>query len=129
MRADILVDHGVPAAAERELVSALAAAGVTAYARVLPVRRGAESIELLVLIAVPLQAFLTTVGELAAAEAWAGVRRAMRRLIGRPADDPAREGRSVVLEDPETELQIVLSADLPERAFRQLTELDLSGFS
>jgi hypothetical protein len=43
MRPDILADHKVPAAAEQELVSALAAVGVTAHARVPTVRRGAET--------------------------------------------------------------------------------------
>lgn len=59
MRADMLVDHKVPAAANQELVSALTALGVTAHARVLPLRRGAENVGWLILIAVPLQAFLS----------------------------------------------------------------------
>jgi hypothetical protein len=128
MRADMLVDPKVPAAAEQELVSALAAVGVIAHPRVLPVRRGPESIGWLILLAVPLQAFLSTVGERAASDAWTGVRRAVRRVTGHAADDPAGQGRPVVLEDPGTGLQIVVSPDLPEGAFRQLTELDLSDF-
>jgi hypothetical protein len=125
----MLVDHTVPAAFEQELMNALAAVGVTVRARLLPVRRGAESIGWLILISIPLQAFLTTVGERAASDAWAGVRRAMRRVVGRPDGGPTSAGRSIVLEDPETELQIVVAPDLSDDAFRQLTELDLSDFT
>ncbi len=77
------------------------------------------------LVAVPLKAFLSTVGEAAAADAWAGVKTALRRIAGRPA--PGR-GRPVVLQDPGTGLQIVLPPDLSDEGYQKLTELDLATF-
>jgi hypothetical protein len=124
--ADVFVDREVPAEAERDLVAALATAGVTANAKVVPARRGPEQLQWLMLIAVPLQAFLTSVGEAAAADAWAGVKGALRRLAGRQAPERTRP---VVLQDPGTGLQIVLSPDLSEEGYRRLTQLDLTTFT
>ena len=126
LEADVLVDHSVPAAAERDLVAALAGAGVTAHSKVVPTRRGAEQLHWLVLVVIPLQAFLQAVGEAAAAEAWAGVKGAVRRLSGRQA--PAG-GRPVMLQDFGTGLQIILPPDLSEDGYRRLTQLDLTTFT
>jgi hypothetical protein len=124
--ADVFVDREVPAEAERELVAALAGAGVSAHAKVVAARRGPEQLHWLVLVALPLQAFLTGVGEAAAADAWAGIKSVLRRLAGRPTPERARP---LVLQDSGTGLQIVLPPDLSEEGYRRLTQLDLTTFS
>ena len=123
--ADVYAGRGVPDESQRELVTALEAAGVNARLRVQPTRRGAEQLHWLILVAVPLQAFLTSVGERAATDAWAGVRAALRRIAGRPGPGA---GRPLVLQDPDTGLQIVLPPDLGDEGYRRLTELDVSRF-
>ncbi|MFF5077887.1 hypothetical protein ACFY36_12600 [Actinoplanes sp. NPDC000266] len=126
--ADLLVDPGVPAADADLLSDALAACGVAARAKVLSPRRAGEQLGWLVLLALPLQAFLTTAGETAARDAYAGLRRAIGRVLGRPPGDPAGAGRPMVLQDEETGLRIVLSADLPAEAYRELVELRLADY-
>lgn len=123
--ADVYVDRGVTGESRHELVMALAAAGVDARLRVQPTRRGVEQLHWVVLVAVPLQAFLTSVGEKAATDAWAGVKKALRRIAGRPEPGGTRP---LVLQDPESGLQIVLPPDLSDEGYRLLTELDVSRF-
>src|SRR4051794_16779810 len=115
--ARVFVDREVAADAERELIAALAAAGVHARSRVAPARRGPEQLHWLVLIAVPLQAFLSSVGEAAAADAWSRAKAVLRRLAGGRLPEQARP---IVLQDPDTGLQIVLSPNLCEEAYGQL---------
>ncbi|XVV08194.1 hypothetical protein ACQP2X_25425 [Actinoplanes sp. CA-131856] len=125
LAADLLVDPGVPAEDAGLLAEALAACGVAARAKVLAPRRAGEQLSWLVLLALPLQAFLTTAGEAAARDAYAGLRRAVGRVLGRT---PAEAGRPMVLQDEQTGLRIVLSADLPPEAYQALVTLRLADY-
>jgi hypothetical protein len=126
--ADLLVDPEVPSADADLLTEALAACGVAARAKVVAPRRAADQLQWLVLLALPLQAFLTTAGETAGRDAYAGLRRAVGRLLGRRPAGPEAAGRPMVLQDDETGIQIVLSADLPPEGYRQLLELTLTDY-
>ncbi|SNY52489.1 hypothetical protein [Paractinoplanes atraurantiacus] len=128
LSADLLVDPGVPAADADLLAEALAQCGVAAQAKVLAPRRAGEQLSWLVLLALPLQTFLTTVGETAARDAYAGLRRAVGRVLGAPPSDPAAAERPMVLQDEETGLRIVLSAGLPPEAYRTLVQLRLTDY-
>jgi hypothetical protein len=77
-----------------------------------------------VLAALPLQAFLGGLG----AEVAKGTYEGLKRLIGVVGDQAEQTGSNqvLVLEDPTSRLQIVLEADLPTDAYRQLVGLDLS---
>jgi hypothetical protein len=146
---------------QRLLLSALAACGaVAAGVEVIPARRGdaATTLTWIVLAALPLQAFLSGLGEkladdahdrmLAAvkqvAERYAAVRRgrAGRAAAVAPGDsaaaaDPAGalgDSRSpvsrapLVLMDSGSRLKIIIEADLPAEAISRLAALDLSQF-
>lgn len=126
--AELLVGATVPKADTEALGEALAACGVAAVTKVVAARRAAEQVQWLVLLALPLQAFLSVVGEKAAQDAYAGVRASVDRLLGRPRDPAVPGARTMVLADDDTGLQIVLSADLPPEAYRQLLELTLSDY-
>ncbi len=81
----------------------------------------------LVLATLPLQGFLSSLGEVVAED----VSRRLKRLIGRVLE--ARTPRTsdaapLVLQDAETGLQVVLEADLPPEAYQALPALDLSEF-
>jgi hypothetical protein len=125
--ADMLVDAEVSAEQERLLVDGFARLGVAAMARVVPARRGVGDLSWLVLVSLPLQAFLTAVGSKLAEDAHHGLRDLVGRLISRnrPA---AGAQRPMVLRDAATGLQIVLEPDLPDDGYRQLVGLDLSQF-
>ena len=127
MEADVLIDAEVPADQERLLEEALAGLGVTARTRVVPPRRGVTELSWLVLVSLPLQAFLSNVGGRLADDAYRALRAVVRRLAHRDRPTPGAQ-RPMVLRDVATGLQVVLEPDLPDGAYRQLVALDLSQF-
>jgi hypothetical protein len=127
--ADVVLDGHVPVDQQQALVDALAALGVRAHAKVLPARRGLGELHWLVLVSLPLQAFLSSVGSKLAEDAYQGFTRAIDRLLGHGQEQPAGEQpRPLVLQDTSSGLQVVLEADLPDAAYQQLVGLDLSRF-
>jgi hypothetical protein len=127
LEANVLLDAQVPADQERLLVDAFGQLGVTAHTRIVPPRRGVTELNWLVLVALPLQAFLGNVGTKFADDAYRG----LKVLIGQFAhgDRPVPAGqRPMVLRDDATGLELVLEPDLPDEGYRQLFGLDLSHF-
>lgn len=132
MRADLVVDHRITRAQEQPLTDALAALGFASSVRVLPPRRVVEPLSWLILVSLPLHAFLTTVGNKAAEAAYHRLQNAVRNLRASSttatAAAPPEPSRPVVLQDPATGLRIVLDPDLPSGAYRQLLSLDLTRY-
>ncbi|MFE7076386.1 hypothetical protein ACFU96_40495 [Streptomyces sp. NPDC057620] len=132
MRADLVVDHRVTCEQDQPLTDALVALGFSPSTRVLPPRRPIEPLSWLILVALPLHAFLTTLGNKAAEGAYRQLHAAVANLRGLSADSPTATAptptRPVVLQDPTTGLRIVLEPDLPEAAYQQLSSLDLSRY-
>jgi len=129
--ADVLHDGRVGADDEELILAALAACGVAARVRVVPARRDVQALTWLLLISLPLQAFLSVIGAKIADDAYGTFVRAARRLLGRrqPAGAPAAGSPPVlVLQDPLTGVRIVVAPDLPDEAWEQLPALDLSGY-
>ncbi len=109
------------------IVDAFRAVGVTAHTRTVPTRRGMQELYWLVLATLPLQGFLTGLGEAVGEEAF----RRLKRLVGRVREARASgtsAAEPLVLQDAETGLQVVLEADLPPEAYEALPALDLSEF-
>jgi hypothetical protein len=129
LTADLLIDAEVSPADADALAEALDDCGVAAAIKVVAPRRTAEQLQWLVLLAVPLQAFLSAAGEKAGQEAYARVRAAVGRLLGRAPVSADTDTRAMVLADDETGLQIVLTADLPPEGYRQLLELSLDDYT
>ena len=101
-------------------------AGSTGLSRV-PTRRGVGDLPWLVLAALPLHAFLGSLGTTLAEEASASLKRLVghvRRAQGEAAPPPS----VLVLQDAASRLQVVLEADLPTDAYEALLSLDLSKF-
>lgn len=132
LTAEVLHDGRIGADDEQLIVAALTDCGVAAQVKVIPARRDAQTLTWLVLISLPLQGFLSAVGEKFAADAYDRFTRAVGRLLGRrrPAEDAAGTGPPpvLVLQDPATGLRIVLESDLPREAHEQLCALDLSRY-
>lgn len=123
---------------ERLLLDVLAGCGASTQVQATPAHRGeSAALTWIVLAVLPLQAFLAALGSKLADDGYAQIRTLVKRLAaGRhQPPDPGPAGRSagppapLVLLDRGTGLQIVLEADLPAEAYRQLTALDLSQFS
>jgi hypothetical protein len=123
--ADIFVDPLVMPEQEEPLLQALTALGVSARTRVVPPRRGADQLQWLILAALPLQAFLSTIGAKLAEDSYRGLQNAIRALLHR---DKTPASRPLVLQDTATGLQIVLDRDLTDNGYQQLVDLDLSQF-
>ncbi|MFD0631261.1 hypothetical protein ACFQ9X_06065 [Catenulispora yoronensis] len=80
----VQLDAAVPPGEEAELREALAEAGFDVFAQDLPKVRGAENLDAIALLMIPLHAFLTTAGEHLAADAYAHFKSGIRRLLRRP---------------------------------------------
>ena len=123
---DILVDAQFSPEQEALIVAALAELGISARVRVLPPRRSAHELQWLVLMALPLEAFLTSVGTRFGEDASRGFQNAVRKVLRR--EHATAIERPLVLQDATSGLRIVLDRDLPAEGYEQLLTLDLSQF-
>ena len=118
---------------EQLLCDVLASCGASTQVEPVPVHRGeSAALTWIVLAVLPLQAFLAALGSKLADDGYAQVRALVKRLAGRRQQVDSQPGdrrpAPLVLMDRGTGLQIVLEADLPAAAYRQLTTLDLSQY-
>ncbi|MFG2000967.1 hypothetical protein ACGFNU_17650 [Spirillospora sp. NPDC048911] len=133
--AEILVSSQFEEGEERAVASAFAELGVESRVRVVPVRRGPGELQWLVLAALPLHAFLSGIGTTLAKEATLGLKSLVKQAIGGRQGRQGPQGRRevadeapvLVLQDPDTRLQIALEADLPDEAYAALVSADLSS--
>jgi len=123
---DIYVGSGAPHGAETPLVEAFSAPGVRVRVRVWPTRRGADTLNWLFLVALPLQSFLGAFGGKLAEDAHRKLRGIVRPAHGEADRAPA--GRPVVLQDTATGIRIVLGPEVDGAAYRKLRTLDLAQF-
>jgi hypothetical protein len=123
--ADLLLGSGFSAEDIEECESALAELGLATAIRVLPPRRAAE-LTWLVLLTLPLSSFLTAIGSSLAEDAHAALARLSQRLLRR-GDPTLPPARTVVLEDRDSGVRVILDDELPEQAFRALLRTDLAA--
>ncbi|MGH3932440.1 MAG: hypothetical protein ACRDTF_20975 [Pseudonocardiaceae bacterium] len=81
-----------------------------------PTRRGLEQLQWLVLATLPLHAFLSGFGSVAAEDVVRGLTRLVHRVVGAKRET-ASSAQVLVLQDAETRLQVVLEADRPVAAY------------
>ncbi|MFI6494845.1 hypothetical protein [Streptomyces sp. NPDC050564] len=113
-QADVLVPEQDAPGTEAALVETLTALGLTVRVKAVPVRR---SLELLILVTLPLHAFLGGLGSRLADDVYRKLREAVRRT---PAPRP------VALQDTDTGVRVLLTRDLDAQAYHQLQALDLT---
>ncbi|MGH3977318.1 MAG: hypothetical protein ACRDS9_28990 [Pseudonocardiaceae bacterium] len=123
LMAQVLVAAEVSAEDEGAIVEAFRALDVVAHTRTVPTRRGLDQLHWLVLATLPLHAFLSGLGSVAAKD----VADAFKRLVSAKPKTPS-SAQVLVLQDAATRLQVVLEADLPAEAYQALVALDLSEF-
>lgn len=129
LTAEVLLDGAISADEEQLLVAALRGCGVTAEAKIIPPRRDAQALTWMVLVSLPLQAFISAIGTAMAENAYAAFVRAAQRILGRHRQPgPDRPRPVLVLQDPATGLRIAMEPDLPGDAHKQLLALDLSRY-
>ena len=125
LTAEVLVAGTVSADREQKIDEAFRSLEIAARTRLVPTRRGLGELPWLVLALVPLQAFLSGLGSGVAADAHRGLRRLVSEVIKAGSEVPEPD-QVLVLQDSATRMQVVLDADLPTEAYRQLIALDFS---
>ena len=96
-------------------------AGIQATCRLQPVRRGSETV-LILLTSAALEPFLRTLSERIGGEAWNGLRTLVRHLLKHARGQSAPT--SVIFESAASGAQFVFTTDLPEDAFRKAITID-----
>ena len=126
--ADIL--FGAEPTPEQEALAAeaLAVLGGSGRIRVMPLQRGLEDLPWLVLLTLPLQAFLTSMGTKLGTDAYQGLQRIVSTLLHPERATPPTDRRPIVLQDATSGLRIILDRDLPADGYDQLLSLDLTRF-
>lgn len=124
-RAELLLDRYIGSELETELVAMFDGFGFDTESRRELAHRDLSDLGWLVLAALPLQGFLTAIGEQAVKEIYSRVKK-----LGRHKEKRALEDRRppLVLQDADSGLQIVLEDDLPAEAYQKLIGLDLTAF-
>jgi hypothetical protein len=123
----VLLDAAIPVGEEDELNEALAELGFTPTAKELPTVRGADSLNALALMIIPLHAFLTATGSRLAADAYPKFKNGIRRILNRQPQS-VTQPQPLVVQDTATGIKIVMERDLPDEAYEALRKLDLSSF-
>ncbi|MFC9428327.1 hypothetical protein [Streptomyces sp. NPDC056987] len=139
LSAELLLDRDVTDAQKDQLVTMLGELGVRADARRALAHRGPAELGWVVLLALPLHAFLSGLGAEAVKDVYTGVKSLLRR--GPRGDGAGSEDTGggvgggvggargpLVLHDSVSGLRVVLEADLPAEAYRQLVALDLTAY-
>ncbi|GAB2717009.1 hypothetical protein [Streptomyces bullii] len=130
-RAELLLAQDVSEVLEKELTARFRDMGVSEIrVRRTLGHRGPAELQWLVLASLPLQAFLAGLGSEAVRDGYAALKKLVARVFRRDGSaEDAAVPRPLVLQDERTGLRIVLEPDLPQQAYEQLTELDLTEFS
>jgi hypothetical protein len=132
MSVELLLAPELSAAQEEELTSLFAGLGIKPEIRRRFTHRGPAELDLLVLLVLPLQTFLSGLGSQLVNDVYECVKSAIRAR-----KNHSRQGRQerqdrelvpLVLQDNSTGLRIVLESDLPAEAIRQLVALDISAY-
>ncbi|MGR6966282.1 hypothetical protein ACU610_17615 [Geodermatophilus sp. URMC 61] len=109
-----------------DIEQAFRAAGLRPTVYRTPARRGLEELNWLVIAAVPLSSFLTTMGTKLAEDSYKELRQLAHRVFGRA---PASKASTLVLEDQDTGTQVVLEPDLSDKGYQALFETDFARYS
>ncbi|MEU1673595.1 hypothetical protein ABZ752_16385 [Streptomyces roseifaciens] len=126
MTAHVYFDAGTGEAERRSLTDGLTGLGLQTYSATLGALRG-ETLTWLVLVVLPLSGFLQNVGQILAQDACTALKRILGGVWHRAPGEPPAPPRPLLLEDTHSATRILVEADLPVAAYRQLLELDLQS--
>jgi hypothetical protein len=124
--AHLLVDRRLSPDDLEDIEQAFRSVGLHPTVYRAPARRGPEELNWLVIAAIPLSSFLTTLGTKLAEDSYKELRQLAHRVFGRA---PASKPSTLVLEDQDTGTQVLLEADLDDTGYRALLKTDLAGLS
>jgi len=115
--------------AEREeVLDASRSVGLSVSITFVPPRRGLGDLQWLTLVALPLHAFLSGLGDEFASDASQRLRAFVRAVLKRRQRPVTKASDLLVLQDIASGIQVVLEADLPTEGYEQLLSLDFSRF-
>lgn len=110
-----------PSSPALEAETLLRNAGVQATCRIQPVRRGSETV-LVLLTNAALEPFFGALFERLGGEVWAGLRNLVAHLLKQRRGQPAPT--SVIFESTSSCAQFIFTTDMPVNAFRKAIELN-----
>ncbi|WP_031487129.1 hypothetical protein [Streptomyces bicolor] len=131
---------GTTAEQQAALYEGLAGLGVRGAAGAVVDNHRSGTLTWMVLVVLPLSGFLQEAGKNLAQDAYRAVKGVIGGALGRSPDtstppdpDPAAPERAaedpvLILEDTESTVRLAFTPDLPDDAFRQIFDLDLSSF-
>ncbi|MET9907369.1 hypothetical protein ABZZ74_11150 [Streptomyces sp. NPDC006476] len=119
---EILWPSALPSRPAEEGQDLLRAAGVDTTCMLLPTRRGAADVVLVLVTTGALEPFLRTLFRKFAEEAHAALKTFTQRLL-RPSAEGGPAPRGLVFEMP-TGGRVTFTPDLPEQAYKQAVDLD-----
>jgi len=122
--ADLFVSRLIGPEDLDEMEQAFRSVGLRPVTYQAPPRRSAEDLSWLVIAALPLSSFLTSLSAKLAEDSYKELRRLAGRVFGRRT---ASKPLTLVLEDRDTGTQVVLEPDLPEDGYRALLGADLTS--
>lgn len=126
LSAEVLVSADLSEDSRQHLAEDLRRLGVEPTIRQVLRRRGISDIPpWLVLVALPLQPFFTTLLEKLAGDAYSRLKALVVGLFRRHSE-AAGSARVLILQDTRSGVRIVLEPDLPAESYQQLQHLDLS---
>jgi hypothetical protein len=122
--ADLFVSRLIGPEDLDEMEQAFRSVGLRPVTYQAPPRRSAEDLSWLVIAALPLSSFLTSLSATLAEDSYKELRRLARRVFGRGS-----KPLTLVLEDRDTGTQVILEPDLPEDGYRALLGADLTSYA
>lgn len=125
-RAELLFDHDIGVEPAGDLEATFRQLGFATISRNRLPHRAADEITWLMLVALPLHAFLSGIGSAAVKDVYAKAKQLVP--AHRKAKDTEDNRIPLVLQDSNTGLKIIFDADLPGEAIRQLVDLDLDAY-
>jgi hypothetical protein len=128
LRAEMLLAREVSGERRHDLVTELTGLGVEVRARRALDHRGPDDLQWVVLVSLPLQAFLSGIGTEAVHDSYLALKRLVGRATRRRDAMSAEDIRPLVLHDQRSGLRIVLEPGLPNEAYEKLFALDLAAF-
>lgn len=124
MDVDLLVSRLVSPGDVDEIEQAFSDVGLRPTPHMVAPRRGPEELSWLVVAALPLSSFLTSLGAKMAEDSYKALRQLTRRVL---TTTSGAKPLTLVLEDLASGTQVVLESDLPDDSYRTLLAADFAG--
>ena len=124
---EVLLDSSATPEEVEVVREAFTDAGLTAKVRPSYERKSTGELPWVVMVSVPLTAFLTAFAAAAGKDAYSGLKKLVRTVWDKRTTTSGPRGSFVII-DSESRIWVHLDPDIPADAYRSLAQLDLDSF-